>query len=111
MNLLLSDSFTILQRFRQVCPLSVLLCIIVTEVFAIFINAKTKIKGIQKGDHEINIVNFADDTTILLRDLSCLTKIELILELFEKASSSKINFSKNQTLWGVAYKNRIDKQR
>ena len=88
-----------------------LLCIIVTEVLAIFIDADTRIKGILKEDHEIIILSFADDTTILLRDFSCLTKIELILELSQKPSNSKINFSKCQTLWGVAYKNTIDKPR
>ena len=51
-----------------------LLCIIVAEVLAIFIDADTRIKGIQIGDHEIKIVNFADDTTIFLRDFSCFTK-------------------------------------
>ena len=79
-----------------------LLCIILAEVLAFFIDADTRIKGMQIGDHEIKIVNFADDTTIFLRDFSCLTKIELILELPQKVSNSKINFSKSQTLWGVA---------
>ena len=69
------------------------------------------IRGVQIGDHEIKIVNFANDTNIFLRDFSCLTKIELILELSQKASSSEINFSKSQTLWAVAYKNRTDKPR
>ena len=73
-------SFTLIQEFHQGCPLSMLLCIIAAEVLAIFTDANTKIKGIQIGDHEIKIVNFADDTTIFLRDFSCLTKIELILE-------------------------------
>ena len=47
------------------------------------------------------MVNFADDTSIFLRDFSCLTKIESILELCEKASSSKINFSnvENKKNW------------
>ena len=67
-----------------------LLYITVAEVLAIFIDVEYKI-----GDHEIKIVNFADDTTILLRDVNCLAKIELILELSQKASSSKINFSKS----------------
>ena len=40
------------------------------------------------------MVNFADDTTIFLRDINCLTKIQVILKLYEDASSSKINFSK-----------------
>ena len=55
--------------------LSMLLCIIVAEVLTIFIDANTRIKGIQIGDHEIKIVNCADDTTIFLRNFSCLTKI------------------------------------
>ena len=93
-NGLLSDSFTLIQGFHQGCPLSMLLWIIVAEVLAIFIDADTRIKGIQIGDHEIKIVNFAYDTTIFLRDFSCLTKIELILELSQKSSSSKINFQK-----------------
>ena len=38
-----------------------LLCIIVAEVL---VDDDTKIKGIQIGDREINIANFADDTTI-----------------------------------------------
>ena len=62
------------------------------------------IKGIQIGNHDIGIVNFSEDTTIFLRGFSCLTKIELTLELCEKTSASKISFSKSQTLWGVAYK-------
>ena len=61
--------------------------------------------------HEIKLVNFADDTTIFLRDFSCLTKTELILELSQKASGSKMNFSKKQLLCVVAYETRIGKIR
>ena len=91
-NVLLSESFTLIQGFHQGFPLSVLLCIIVAEVLAIFIDSNTRIKGIQIGEHEIKTVNFPDDTTIFLRDFSCLTKIELILKLSQKASRSKVNF-------------------
>ena len=59
------------------------------EALAIFIDADTRIKDIQIGDREIKIENFADDTTIFLKDFSCPTKIELILELSHKASISK----------------------
>ena len=40
-----------------------LLCIIVHEVLSVFI-ATSRIKGMQIGDHDIKIVNFADDATI-----------------------------------------------
>ena len=57
---------------------SILLSITAAEVLASFINTNKKIKGIQKGNHEIKIVNFADDTTISLRDITCLNRIQVI---------------------------------
>ena len=60
------------------------------------------------GDHEMKILNFADDAIVFLRNINCFTKIQSILKLYEKASTSKINFSNIQTLWAGAYKNRID---
>ena len=76
------------MRVRQGCLLSMLLYIIAIEVLANFINTDKMIKGIQIGDHEIKIVNFADDTTIFLWDITCLNMIQVILKLYENA---KIN--------------------
>ena len=84
-------------------------CIIAAEVPVCFIDADKRIKGIQIGDHDIKLVNFADSTSIFLRGITCLNRIQLILKLYEKASSSKINFSKSQSLWAGAYKMRTDK--
>ena len=53
------------MRVMQGCLLSVLLYIIV-EVLPNFTNTDKMIKGMQIGDHEIKIVNFADYTTIFL---------------------------------------------
>ena len=53
------------------------------EVLANLINTDKRIKGIQIGDHEIKIVNFADDTTIFLRDITCLNWMQVILELIK----------------------------
>ena len=39
-----------------------------------------RIKEVKIGDHEIEILNVPDDTTIsLLRDINCHTRIQLIL--------------------------------
>ena len=53
----------------------------VTEVLSNLINADKRIKGIQIGDHEIKIVNFADNTKIFLRDITCLNRMQVILRL------------------------------
>ena len=92
-NGLLSYPFTLTREVCQGCLFSMVLYIIVAEVLASFINANKRIKGIQIGDHEIKIVNFADNTTIFLRDITCLDRMQVILKLYEDASSSKINFS------------------
>ena len=54
----------------QWCQLSKLLYNTVAEVLANLINADKRIKGIQIGDHDIKIVNFIDNTTIFLRDIT-----------------------------------------
>ena len=73
---------------RQGCLLSMLLYNIAAEVLANLINADKMIKGIQIGDHEIKIVNFTENTTIFLRDITCLNRTQVILRLYKNA---KIN--------------------
>ena len=58
------------MRVRQGFLLSMLLYIIATEVLANFINADKMIEGIHLKGHEIKIVNFPDNTTIFLRDIT-----------------------------------------
>ena len=77
---------------------------IAAEVLSSFINANKRITGIQIGDHETKIVNFADNTAIFLRDITCLNRIQVILKLYEDASGSKINYSKSQALQAGTYK-------
>ena len=83
----LSDPFTLTQEVCQGCLFSMFLYIIAAEVLASFINANKRVKGIQIGDHEIKIVNLADSTTIFLRDINYLDRIQVILKLYEDASS------------------------
>ena len=83
-NDLLSDPL-ILVLVRHGCLLSMLLYNIVAEVLANFINADKRIKGIQIGDHEIKIVIFTDNTTIFLRDITSLNRVQVILRLYENA--------------------------
>ena len=52
--------------------------------------------------HEIKVVNFANDTTKLLRAITSLNRIQVILKLYKDASTSKINFSK-VNLYGLGH--------
>ena len=60
----------------------------VAEVLANLINADKRIKGIQIGDHDIKMVHFADITTIFLRDITYLNRIQVTLKPYE---NGKIN--------------------
>ena len=54
------------------------------QYWANLINADKAIKGIQIRDREIKIVNFTDNTTIFLRNITCLNRMQVILRLYEK---------------------------
>ena len=85
---LLSDPLTSM-RVSQRCLLSLMLYNIAAEVHDNVINADKRIKGIQIGDHETKVVNFTDNTTIFLRDIACLNRIQAILRLYEKDKLGK----------------------
>ena len=108
-NGLLSDPFTIMRGVHQGRPLPMLLYIIAVEVLTNFIIANKRVKGVQIGTQEIKIVNFADDTTIFLRDIDFLNDFKQFWIYMKKHLSSKINLSKSQALWTGGYKNRYDK--
>ena len=57
---------------------------IAAEVLANLINADKRIKGIQIGDHDIKMVNFADNTIIFLRDITSLrNRIQVTFKTYE----------------------------
>ena len=68
------------------------------KALANFIDANKRMKGVQIRNHEIKLVNFADDITIFIGDTTCLNRIQVILILYEEDSRSKINLSKSQVL-------------
>ena len=53
----------LVRQGRLIC---MLLYIIAIVLFTSFIQGDEMVKGIQIGDHEIKLVNFANDTTIFL---------------------------------------------
>ena len=54
------------------------------QYWANLINSDKGIKGIQIRDREIKIVNFTDNTTIFLRNITCLNRMQVILRLYKK---------------------------
>ena len=67
-----------------------------------------RIKGIQIGDHEIKIVNYADNTSIFLRDITCSNRIQSNFKTIWSCIQLEDKIFKSQALWTGAYKNRTN---
>ena len=59
----------------------ILLYITVIEMLAIFIDADTEIERVLIGDHKIKQQILAMATSIFLRDITCHTRMQVVLKL------------------------------
>ena len=59
----------------------ILLYITVTEILDIFIDVDTEIKRVLIGDHKIKQQILAMATSIFLKDITCHTRIQVVLKL------------------------------
>ena len=85
---------------RQGCPLSGILFTIGVEFLANAIRSTNDIKGIEIDDtNTIKLTQYADDTTVFLRDVRSLNNLFSLLARFENCSGLRINQSKPELLW------------
>jgi len=98
-NGFLSESFTLTRGVRQGCPLSPLLYIIVAETLSLLIKKNKNIKGFILPDNtEAKIKAYADDTNTYLRDIISIKELFKSLEIYSKATESKLNKDKTKLL-------------
>ena len=95
------SSFFQLQRgVRQGDPLSSYIFILVVELLACALKFDPNINGINIDESEFLIIQYADDTTLLLDDneVSLNSALNLI-NAFSEISGLKVNFEKTQAVW------------
>ena len=78
------------------------------EILALAIIQNPKIEGIAVGSREIKITQYADDTTVFLRNQESMNVLLQLLEKFERCSGLKINPTKSEAIWLGKWKNRED---
>ena len=86
-------------RVRQGCPLSGILFVIGVELLASGIRSDKSIKGLSLNSKELELSQYADDTTCLVEDTSSASNLFEKLDLFRLCSGLKLNTSKTEALW------------
>ena len=96
----LSDPIPIEKGCRQGDPIAPYVFLIAGEILNIMIISNPDLKGIVIGKTEHKIVQFADDTTIILDDsLGSLQATLNILEIYGSISGLKMNSDKTKVIW------------
>ena len=104
-----SSTFFSLQRgVRQGCPLSGVLFVLGIELLSRCIKNHPTVNGIQVNKHELNISQYADDTTVFVRDLDSVTSLLRVLNEFKELSGLGINTTKTEPMWLGEWKDRTD---
>ena len=102
----ISEPFEVQRGIRQGCPLSPLLFILAAEILATKIR-NSEIKGIElksnfkteRKDYTAKVSQFADDTSLFLKDKNDLEIALMIFYQFELISGLKLNRNKTQAMW------------
>jgi hypothetical protein len=90
----ISESFKLARGIRQGCPISAFIFILCAELLAIKIKNSLLINGITLGDHDYKILQFADDTALILDSIDSLNECLKILDNFYTCSGLKLNKAK-----------------
>ena len=86
--------FSLERGVRQGDPLSPYLFILAIEVLAIAIRKNTEIKGMNINGNIFKLLQYADDTTVLLADKTSLLTLKNLLKRFGEVSGLIVNESK-----------------
>ena len=69
---------------------------------------ETDIKGIKVDQKEIEILQYADDTTVFVKDCDSVLRLLELLEEFRELSGLEINMGKTEAMWLGTWKNRTE---
>ena len=95
----LSETFKLGRGVRQGDPLSPYLFILMVEMLSIQIRDDKSIEGIKVGQHEIKLVQYADDMTGCISNVNSAKQFLQVVKVFGKYSGLTLNKSKTEGMW------------
>lgn len=104
-----TNYFRLSRGVRQGCALSPCLFILAAELLACKIRQDKEIQGINIFGKELNLSQFADDTTLVNNNCNSINKAIAVLENFGDISGLKLNPTKTKALWLGPWRHRQDK--
>ena len=101
--------FNLSRGVRQGCPLSGILFVIGVEILSNAIKRSKEIEGIQIDQNKsIKITQYADDTTVFVKNIRSVHRLFDLLRQFENCSGLRIYQSKSEILWLGSLRQRKD---
>uniref|UniRef100_A0A4W5LRK9 Reverse transcriptase domain-containing protein n=3 Tax=Hucho hucho TaxID=62062 RepID=A0A4W5LRK9_9TELE len=99
-NGVLTDSFIIERSVRQGCPISALLFVLSVEPLAAFLKKDKSINCVQIPQGGFSLIHqYADDTTITVRDEESVKRVIDCFKVYGKASGAKVNMDKSIVMY------------
>ena len=95
-----TNYFKVSRGVRQGCPLSPIPFILSAELLAQKIRQSRKSKGLKLPNNvEVKLSQFADDTTLICKDIESLKENIMIINKFAEISGLKLNKKKTKAIW------------
>ena len=95
-----TNYFRISRGVRRGCPLRPLLFILAAELLAQKIRQSSESKGIKlPNSAEVKLSQFADDTTLICKDIQSIKENTTIINNFGEISGLKLNKKKTKAIW------------
>ena len=104
-----TNYFKLSRGVRQGCPLSPYLFILGAEILAARVRLERNIEGITIFKTEHKISQFADDTSLFLKNIDSITNAIEILRLFGNISGLKLNLGKTKAIWLGSWRHKENK--
>ena len=94
----ISRPFNVERGVRQGCPIAPLIFVLAVEILALSIRQDERIKGIQLPGSQVHIKlsQYADDTTLFLKDIIDFREVLSKIKKFSLVSGLKLNKSKSK---------------